>query len=514
MAEVTATLSAAPPRLAMHGIRKTFGATIALGGVDLAVGAGETHALVGENGAGKSTLMKVLSGAIRPDAGTMELDGVPYAPRNAQDARQAGVAMIYQELSLAPHLSVEDNIMLGMEPTSLGMVRRSVVRQKTLDALRQLGHEAISPDASVGSLSIAAQQVVEIARALAIGCRVLVLDEPTSSLMLQDIERLFEVIARLREQGHAIVYISHFLEEVKRVSGSLTVLRDGRTVGGGKTAGFTIADIVGMMVGRKVETLYPRTDRVPGNVLLEVHGLAGAARPQQASFELRRGEILGIAGLIGAGRTELLRALFGLDSVRKGTIRLGIYAGPASPSQRWRQGAGLLSEDRGKEGLALPLSISDNITMNLERDTGPLGFLSPSRLETVSGSWIQRLGIRSTGPRQRVGSLSGGNQQKVAIARLLHQDVDVLLLDEPTRGIDVASKSQIYELVNALATGDPTQKREPKAVLIVSSYLPELLGLCDRIAVMCRGHLGTPRAASEFDEHSLMVEATGQGAMA
>ncbi len=225
--------------------------------------------------------------------------------------------MIYQELSLAPHLSVEDNIMLGMEPTSIGMVRRSVVRQKTLDALRQLGHESISPDASVGSLSIAAQQIVEIARALAIGCRVLVLDEPTSSLTLQDIECLFQVIARLRDQGHAIVYISHFLEEVKRVTDRLTVLRDGKTVGGGTTADFSITDIVGFMVGRRVDTLYPRAQRTPGEVLLDVQELAGAIRLQDASFALRRGEILGIAGLIGAGRTELLRALFGLDPVRR-----------------------------------------------------------------------------------------------------------------------------------------------------------------------------------------------------
>ena len=513
MAELIST-TAAPPRLSMHGIRKSFGATIALDGVDIAVHSGEIHALVGENGAGKSTLMKVLSGAVRPDAGTMALDGLPFAPHNAQEGRLAGVAMIYQELSLAPHLSVEDNIMLGMEPTSLGMVRRSVVRQKTIDALRQLGHESISPDATVGSLSIASQQVVEIARALAIGCRVLVLDEPTSSLTLQDIERLFEVIARLRDQGHAIVYISHFLEEVKRVAGTLTVLRDGRTVGGGKTADFAIADIVGLMVGRRVETLYPHTHRTPGDVLLDVQELSGAVRPREASFILRRGEILGIAGLIGSGRTELLRALFGLDPIRQGKIRIAVYTGPASPSQRWKQGAGLLSEDRGKEGLALPMSIADNITMNLQRDSGRLGFLSPSRLETVSAGWIRQLGIRSSGPRQRVGSLSGGNQQKVAIARLLHQDVDVLLLDEPTRGIDVASKSQIYELVNALATGDPARGRKPKAVLIVSSYLPELLGLCDRIAVMCRGRLGTPRAAAEFDEHSLMVEATGQGTSA
>ncbi len=502
------------PRFSMHGIRKSFGATIALDGVDLAVAPGEIRALVGENGAGKSTLMKVLSGATQPDGGTMEIDGRPYSPRNAQEARRAGVAMIYQELSLAPHLTVEDNIMLGMESTRLGLLRKRESRRRVHEALDQLGHSNVRPDARVGSLSIASQQIVEIARALAIGFRVLVLDEPTSSLSQTDIERLFRVLGRLKSQGHAIVYISHFLEEVKLVADTFTVLRDGKTVGEGRAAESTVGSIVGMMVGRKVEELYPRSKRVSGDVILEVRNVSGTRLPRSADLTLHRGEILGLAGLVGAGRTEFLRALFGLEPVRSGLIRLAAYVGPASPARRWQQGAGLLSEDRSREGLALSMSIADNIMMNLRNDAGWLGFVSPARRDRKCVEWIDRLGIRAGGPQQRTGALSGGNQQKVALARLLHEDVDVLLLDEPTRGIDVASKSQIYELVNRLALGDPAGARPPKAILIVSSYFPELLGICDRIAVMTKGRLGPARPAREWTQHSLMAEATGQGATA
>jgi len=502
------------PRLRMRGIRKRFGGTVALDGVDFAVQAGEVHALVGENGAGKSTLMKVLSGAVRPEEGTMELDGAPFRPRDAHAARTAGVAMIYQELSLAPHLSVEANVLLGMEPSSFGLVRREEARRRTTEALEQLGRPNIDPEQRVGSLSIAERQIVEIARSLAVGCRVLVLDEPTSTLSTQDIQTLFELIGRLKRQDHAIVYISHFIEEVKEIADNFTVLRDGRSVGAGSGADHSVEEIVGMMIGKTVEQLYPRSDRRPGEVLLEVENLSSPPKPLSASLTLRRGEILGIAGLVGAGRTEFLRALFGLAPVRSGTIRLGLYTGPASPVARWNQGAGLLSEDRGNEGLAAGLSIADNITMNLKREARFCGLLSPGRTEREAWKWIQRLGIRARDPRQRVRELSGGNQQKVAVARLLHQDVDVLLLDEPTRGIDVASKSQIYELINRLATGDRAGGIQPRAILMVSSYLPELLGVCDRIAVMCRGRLGPSRAVTEWDEHRLMLESTGGDAAA
>ena len=497
-------------RLQMQGVSKRFRATVALKDVGIQVAAGQVLALVGENGAGKSTLMKVLSGAIKPDAGRMWLDGVPYRPGNPLEARQAGVAMIYQELSLTPHLSVQENIMLGMEPTVLGVVRWKQVRRRAIEAIKEFDNPELTPDARVGGLSVGSQQLVEIARALAIGCRVLVLDEPTSSLTQQDVERLFEIIKRLKQQGKAIVYISHFIEEVKRVADRVTVLRDGQMVGSSDVGAISTDEIIAMMVGRQVEDLYPKSSRKAGEVVLEVKGLAGLDKPKSASLQLRRGEVVGIAGLIGAGRTELLRCLFGLDSVRAGQIKLGVYTGPASPVQRWMQGAGILSEDRKEEGLALALSIADNVTLSKLKGFGPLGLVLPSRQDKAAKRWIKELEIRCRSPKQSVLSLSGGNQQRVALARLLQHDVDVLLLDEPTRGIDVAAKALIYKLIDKLASGSPDEGREPKAVLMVSSYLPELLGVCDKVAVMCRGNLGSTHLIDKVDEHKLMLEATGQ----
>jgi ribose transport system ATP-binding protein len=264
------------------------------------------------------------------------------------------------------------------------------------------------------------------------------------------------------------------------------------------------------MVGRQVDELYPRSQRKAGEVVLEIEDLAGPEKPTSASLQLRRGEVLGIAGLVGAGRTELLRSLFGLDQVKKGKIRLGVYTGPASPIQRWMQGAGLLSEDRKEEGLALSLSVADNVTLSKLKGFGPLGLVMPGRQDRATRRWFEQLDIRCRGPRQSVSSLSGGNQQKVALARLLQHDVDVLLLDEPTRGIDVAAKALVYKLINALATGSKDEGRQPKAVLMVSSYLPELMGVCDRVAVMCRGTLGPTYPIEEVNEHMLMSEATGQ----
>jgi ribose transport system ATP-binding protein len=495
------------PLFEMRGIRKTFGATVALDGVDLAVAPGEVCALVGQNGAGKSTLMGILSGALHPDAGTMTIDGAPYRPKSPLEARKAGVAMIYQELSLAPHLSVMENIVLGMEPVRRGLLQWKEVRQKAREVLIQLEHPEMAPEAIVGLLSPAEQQLVEIARALAVGCRVLVLDEPTSSLGREDVRRLFDLVARLAGQGHAVVYISHFIEEVKEVSRRFIVLRDGKNAGEGQTATASPDEIVGMMVGRKVDDLYPRTARRQGEAILEVENV----EPGRASFILHRGEIVGIAGLLGAGRTELLRALFGLDPVKSGRVRLGAYVGPHSPARRWAQGMGLLSEDRKGEGLALSRSVADNLTLSRLTGLGPGPFIVPARQDEAARSWIERLSIRCASGRQAVKELSGGNQQKVALARLLYHDVDVLVLDEPTRGIDVASKAQIYELIDALVAEGAAR---PRAVLMVSSYLPELLGLCDRVAVMCRGALGPARPVAELDEHRLVLEATGAGSAA
>ena len=525
-------LGEAGAQFEMCGVRKVFGATVALDGVDLAVLGGEVCALVGQNGAGKSTLMSILAGATAPDAGTMTLNGAPYAPRDPREARKAGVAMIYQELSLAPHLSVMDNIALGVEPArrgalgALGIVHRDAVRLSARMSLDQLGHADIPLDAPVGTLSPAAQQLVEIARALAFGCRVLVLDEPTSSLAHGDVRKLFELVRRLKQQGLAIVYISHFLEEVTEVSDRFVVLRDGRNAGEGATSPTSGEQIVTLMVGRTLEDLYPHGARAIGEPLLQIDALA-PERLDPASLTLHRGEILGIAGLLGAGRTRLLRGLFGLDAVKSGSVKLGVHTGPAAPSYWWARGMGMLSEDRTGEGLATNLNIADNMT--LTRLEGPARgiFVSPSRQRQSARRWIERLDIRATDSWQQVSRLSGGNQQKVALARLLHHDVDVLVLDEPTRGIDVASKAQIYKLIDELVSGPPkgghyrnepadssvvsgfSRTRPQKAVLIVSSYFPELLALCDRIAVMSRGRLGAPRPASEWTEHALLLEASG-----
>ena len=516
MAEPAVALpSPKSPRLAMRGIAKRFGATVALSGVDFSVAPGEVHALVGENGAGKSTLMKVLSGAHQPNEGTMSLDGEPFMPRNPLDARRNQVAMIYQELSLAPHLTVEENILLGMEPTGKwGLIRWEEVRTRTLKTLGQFGHAEIEPHRRVGDLSVSERQLVEIARALAVGCRVLILDEPTSSLSHDDIERLFEIIHRLKEQGLSIVYISHFLEEVQRVADRVTVLLDGTVVRTCDINAVTPGEIVQLMVGQRVEELYPRSAHMPGKPVLEIENLGGIKLPESASLTLHRGEVLGIFGLVGAGRTELLRALFGLEPIRRGLVKVGIYTGPASPKNRWRQGMGMLSEDRQGEGLALSLSVADNVTLSRLRGLGPLGLVLPRRQQLAAGRWLERLDIHCLNPGQRLIELSGGNQQKVALARLLQHDVDILLLDEPTRGIDVAAKAKIYQVIDELASGTDTNGHKPKAVLMISSYLPELLGVCDRVAVMHRGRLSEARPVRDLDEHQLMLAATGEGGAA
>jgi len=487
----------------MRGVRRSFGATKALRGVDLTVLPGEVMALVGENGAGKSTLMKILSGAIPPDEGQMLLDGANYIPGNPLHARKSGVAMIYQELALAPHLSVMENILLGIEPSRGPLLNWTEMKRRAAAALAEVGLAEVNPATQVRRLSIAQQQLVEIARAVALDCRVLVLDEPTSSLTARDIEKLFTLIRRLKAKNIAIIYISHFLEEVRAVCDRFTVLRDGETVGSGVTAGTPNEKIIALMVGRNVDELYPRSKRTPGEVVLETTDLCGITKPQSACLQLRRVEVLGISGLVGAGRTELMRAIFGLNSVIGGEIRIGTLTGSATPAKRWSQRVGIVSEDRKTEGLALGLSIADNLTLSRLDGLGPLGLVMPSRQHAACEPWIAKIPIKCQGPAQRISGLSGGNQQKVAIARLLHADVDILLLDEPTRGIDVGSKAQIYQLIDELAS-------RGKAILLISSYIPELLGICDRIAVMSRGRLSDTRERARWDEKQLLAAAIGQ----
>ncbi len=497
-------------RLVASGVSKRFGSTQALRGVDLELRPGEVHALVGENGAGKSTLMKVLSGALRPDSGRMLLNGRPYAPSGPGEARRLGVAMIYQELTLAPHLSVEANVLLGQEPSRFGFLLRQEGRRRVREALALLEHPEIQPDSPVGTLTPAAQQLVEIARALLMDVRVLVLDEPTSSLTQQDAQRLFALVRRLRERGVSIVYVSHFLEEVQQIADRFTVLRDGQNVGGGPVRDFSIETIIELMVGRRLDEQFPHVPHSIGPPILEITGLelerAGLRSQGGISLTLHQGEILGLAGIVGAGRTELLRAVFGLDPVRRGRIRVetvaGQRAGSVSDGQpRIKQGLGMLSEDRKAEGLALIQSIADNLTYSRLRPYSRRGLLDLQRRKQAVQEWLRRLQVRCTGVEQPVGQLSGGNQQKVALGRLLHQQADVLLLDEPTRGIDVGSKAEIYRLMGEAAA-------QGKGILFVSSYLPELLGTCDTLAVMARGRLSPVRPLGQWTPEQIMAWAT------
>jgi ribose transport system ATP-binding protein len=496
------------PFLSIRGLTKSYGSTKALAGLDLEAWAGEVHAVLGENGAGKSTLMAVLGGATTADAGTVRLGEASFVAENPQQAQEAGVARVHQELSLCPHLTIAENVMLGREPTRYGVLQRGELRRRTMRALEAAAGASragsLSPDTRVSELSPAERQLVEIARALSNDeCRVLIFDEPTSSLGRDEVSVLFERIRVLREQGLTILYISHFLEEVKEIADRFTVLRDGVHVGSGSLEGTSLSQLVTMMAGKSIDKLFPHGERVARDaaeeLALEVRDVAGTALPIRASFELRRGEVLGLAGLVGSGRTELLRVLFGLEPMKSGTVRALGYIGAASPGERLKQGIGMLSEDRKGEGLALSMSVADNVTLSKLP-----ALVWARRQRSEAKHWVDVLGVRCQDVSQAVRDLSGGNQQKIALGRLLQLDPAVLLLDQPTRGIDVAAKADVYELIDRLA-------REGKAILLVSDDLPELLGVSDRIAVMQRGVLGAARQASEWTETSLLEHAVGGG---
>jgi ribose transport system ATP-binding protein len=491
-------------RLLARDVSKAFGPTRALDAVALSVREGSIHALLGENGAGKSTLMKILAGAERADSGTLMLDDLGYAPRSPSAARARGVAIVYQELSLCPDLTVLENVLLGVESHRLGWISRAASEarvQRAFEPMTRSGRP-FPLDARVGELSTAEQQLVELGRALAHAApKLLILDEPTSALGHDDVERLFDVLRGLQRSGLAVVYISHFLEEVRRIADDYTVLRDGRSVERGALGSVSNEALVASMAGESVGPALRRA-RTPGTSLLTLRALAGQRLPVNVSLELRRGEVLGIAGLVGSGRTELLRAVFGLDRVRSGEVRVGAFSRPANPQQRLRQGVGLLSEDRKGEGLATALPLAHNLTLSRLEPLRRRGFLSPRAERQLARTWVTRLGIRCRDVEQPVGELSGGNQQKVALARLLYHDVEVLLLDEPTRGIDVRSRQEVHQMIDALCA-------QGKAVLLVSSQLSELLAVCDRIAVLQRGVLGPARPAGELDEASLLLAAGG-----
>jgi ribose transport system ATP-binding protein len=494
--------------LALANVHKRFGPTVALNGVSLALCKGEVHALIGENGAGKSTLMNVVAGSLRADSGQMQIDDGPYVPDTPLDARRNGIALIHQELSLCPHLSVAENILMGIESAPFGWLDRKSVYSRACEVLETFPHPEIRPQTLVQDLSVAARQIVEICRSIAARAQIILMDEPTSSLQRDDVKRLFALIRKLREEGLSIIYISHFLEEVREIADRFTVLRDGQSVAAGQIASTTDEELITQMVGRPVQHLFPKRGHrreAEGDVVLEVRDLKSPPSLQHASLDLRRGQILGVAGLMGSGRTQLVRTIFGLDSAESGSIRLQgktLSARGGATAMRLLEGLGYLSEDRKGEGLGVTLSVADNITLTRFSSCSRWGWLNLQRQKQQAESLTRALGVKARSVAQSVKTLSGGNQQKVALARLLHQDAEVLLLDEPTRGIDIGSKVQVYETIARCAAAN-------KAILMISSYLPELFGMCDALAVMSRGRLSAVRPIDDWTPESVMQAAIG-----
>lgn len=492
------------PLVSLRQIEKRFGGVPALQGVNFDVRAGEAHVLLGENGAGKSTLLKILTGVHQPDGGVMEWQGTPFTLNAPAEAARRGIRMVYQELPLAPHLTVAESILLGQEPTRAGLLNRDAERQEAEAVLRRF-NLAVSPQARVGELGPAGRQIVEIARALHGDARLLLLDEPTASLGEREIADLFQVLRDLKSRGLGIVYVSHRLPECFAIGDRVTVLRDGRNVYQSALADTDAPTVVRQMVGRDVAHLYPRTAPALGAVRLDVRNLTVSPRLQNVSLQVRAGEIVGLAGLMGSGRTSLLSALWGLRPAT-GTVTLDGKSLPLvrGPKAAIHAGMGFVSEDRKRLGLALDLPLTHNLTLaNLRRVTsGP--WLSPRRDRQAAQMLIQAGGIKAASPDITSGSLSGGNQQKVVMARWQWAETSVWLLDEPTRGVDVGAKAELYARIN-----EATQSGA--CALLVSSELPELLGMSDRILVLHGGAVvaDLPRAKAT-QERVLHLAMTGE----
>ncbi len=487
------------PLLRMTGVSKRYPGVVALDGVDLEVRKGEVHILLGENGAGKSTLMKILAGAVRRDEGTIEIDGVPLDEPGPRAAQAAGVSIIYQEFNLIPHLTVAENIFLGRERGLgfPGVIDQGWIFREAERRLTDLG-VAIDARAVVDDLGVAEQQMVEVAKALSIDAKVLVMDEPTSALTDKEIVRLFSVIRGLQARGVAVIYISHRMEELFQIGDRVTVLRDGRLIGTRTIRDTTMDGLIQMMVGRDLTEKFPKRAVTLGEELLKVEGLARRGVLHDISFTLRRGEVVGLAGLMGSGRTELARAIFGADPIDAGSIRIrGREVKIDSPRAAIHAGVGFLTEDRKRQGLVLALSVTENVCLANVNRMATAGCMHLAQEESAAQRYITDLRIKTPGAAQRVMNLSGGNQQKVVLAKWLCRETEILLFDEPTRGIDVGSKVEIYQLINRLAA-------EGKAILMISSELPEILGMSDRILVMNRGRIAGEFQAAAATQESLL----------
>lgn len=490
------------PLLSIHGLCKAYAAPV-LVDIDFALRRGEVHAIVGENGAGKTTFSRILAGLTAAEAGRMAFDGQPYVPRTKTEAERRGVRMVMQELNLIGNLTVAENIFLAHLPHRAGWINRRALNDRARVALARVGLADLDPGRPVRSLGVGQQQLVEIAAGLSQKCLLLILDEPTAALTDPEIDRLFSQIACLKAAGTSVLYISHRLEEIQRVADRISVLRDGRLVATRPAADLPLDEVVRLMVGRTLGHFEHRQGR-PGPVALRVEHLCRPPAVEDVSFEVRRGEILGFAGLMGCGRTEAMRALFGADRPESGRVYLHGAQNPArlrTPRDAVRQGMALLTENRKEQGLLLAMSVRENVTVAcLDRLSRAGGWIRRAAEEQAASRWVETLRIRCHSIEQPVVELSGGNQQKAVIARWLFRDCDILVFDEPTRGIDVGARLEIYGLLAALAD-------RGKALVLVSSDLKELLVLCDRIAVMSAGRIAATLDRAEATPDRIMTAA-------
>ncbi|GAA0573091.1 sugar ABC transporter ATP-binding protein [Kribbella sandramycini] len=492
--------------LRIRGVSKSFGAVAAVRDVSFDLYAGEAHALVGENGAGKSTIVKMLAGVHRPDSGALELSGTPLALGGPADAKAAGIAVIYQEPTLFPDLSVAENIAMGRQPLGrFNTIDRAAMVSQAARLFTRLG-VSIDPNRPARGLSIADQQLVEIAKALSADARVVVMDEPTAALTGVEVERLFAVARSLRDGGAALLFISHRFEEITALCQRVTIMRDGRHMSTDLLADTSVDEMVRRMVGRDLDALFPKQDVVPGATVLKIDGLTRDPVFHDISFEVRAGEIVALAGLVGSGRSEVVQSIFGVDPRDAGTVEVaGKSLKPGKPKHAMAAGVALVPEDRRQQGLLMELSIERNVTLPRSRSLSQLGFLTGSRERRSAQEWTERLKTKYGRLSDEVGTLSGGNQQKVVLAKWLATKPKVLIVDEPTRGIDVGTKAEVHRLMSSLAA-------EGVAVLMVSSELPEVLGMADRVLVMREGRLVTELSRSEATEEAVMFAATGQEA--